>query len=166
MAGTRSGLVGGIALSVLLVVGSIGSAQDTDPWIGTWRLNLAKSTFNPGPPPKSNTLKIEAVSGGAQKHTFDGVNSQGQPTHSERVGKFDGADVPVQAVQPPSQAATTSAFRRVDSRSFEVVNKSAGKLTSTVRVVISADGRTMTQTSNGTNAQGQKTNSISVYDKQ
>ena len=95
-----------------------------------------------------------------------GVNAQGQPTHTERVGKFDGADVPVQAVQPPSQAATTSAFRRVDTRSFEVVNKSAGKLTSTVRVVISADGKTMTQTSNGTNAQGQKTDSISVYDKQ
>src|SRR5437870_11676462 len=111
MTGIRIGIVGGIALSVVLFVSaSMGWAQGTDPWIGTWRLNLAKSTFSPGPPPKSNTLKIEAVSGGAQKHTFDGVNSQGQPTHSERVGKFDGADVPVQAVQPPNQTATTSAF--------------------------------------------------------
>jgi len=167
MTGIRIGIVGGIALSVVLFVSaSTGWAQGADPWIGTWRLNTAKSTFSPGPPPKSNTLKIEAVSAGAQKHTFDGMNAQGQTTHSERIGKFDGTEVPVQAVQPPSQASATSAFRRLDSRSFEVVNKSDGKLTSTVRVVISADGKTMTQTQSGTNAQGQKANNISLYDKQ
>jgi hypothetical protein len=37
---------------IALLVPLAGSAQ-TDPLIGTWKLNLAKSTFNPGPPLRS-----------------------------------------------------------------------------------------------------------------
>jgi hypothetical protein len=166
MAGTRIGLVGGLALSLLLVSASIGSAQGADPWLGTWKLNLAKTTYNPGPPPQSSTLTIEAATGGAQKHTFHGVNAQGQPTHSERVAMFDETDVPVQAVQPPSQTVETNSFRRLDSRSFEVVNKRDGRLTGTTRVAVSADGKTMTMTRSGTNAQGQPESNIGVWEKQ
>jgi hypothetical protein len=162
----RIGLAGGLVLPGILIFISLGLAQGADPWVGTWRLNLEKSKFDPGPPPQRNTLTIEVVAGGAQKHTFDGANAKGEPTHSERVTKFDGSDVPVQATQPPSKAAITNAFRRLDSRSFEVVSKSEGKVTTTTRVVISADGKTMTQTATGTNAQGQKVNSVTVYEKQ
>jgi hypothetical protein len=160
------GLAGGLTLTSILIATSIGFAQGGDPWLGTWKLNLPKSTFNPGPPPQSNTLKIEAVAGGAQKHTFDGANAQGQPTHSERVTKFDGADVPVQSTQPPSKTVNTQSFRRLDNRSFEVVGKSDGKVTTTSRVVVSAEGRSMTQTTTGTNAQGQNVNNVIVYEKQ
>jgi hypothetical protein len=160
------GLAGGLALAGILVTASVGLAQGPEPWVGTWTLNLAKSTFNPGPPPKSNTLKIEAVAGGAQKHTFDGVNAQGQLIHSERVTKFDGSEVAVQAAQPPSKAVVTNTFRRLDNRSFEVVGRSDGKVTTTTRVVISADGKTMTQTAAGTNAQGQKVSNTTMWEKQ
>ena len=156
----------GTALAGVLIVISVGFAQGSDPWIGAWKLNLAKSTFSPGPPPKSNTLKIEAVVGGAQRHTFDRVNAKGQPTHSERIGKFDNVDIPVQAVQPPTKTVTNGAFRRLEARSFEVTSTSDGKATTTTRVVISADGKTRTQTQTGTNAQGQTVNSVNVYDRQ
>ena len=166
MACKRGVLVGGLAVACMLVATPVVLGQATDPWIGTWKLNLAKSTYSPGPPPKSNTLKIEVVAGGLQKHTFDGLNAQGQPTHSERLAKFDSTDVPVQAVQPPSQAVATNAFRRLDARSFEVVGKSDGKVAGTNRIVISPDGKTMTVTVVGTDAQGQKVNSTIVYDRQ
>lgn len=142
------------------------AAQAADPWVGTWRLNVARSTYSPGPAPKSSTLRIEAVAGGAQKHTFDGVNAQGQTTHSERIATFDGADVPVQAVMPPATAASTSAFRRIDARTFEVTGKVEGRLTTTNRIVVSADGKTMTQTTTGTNAQGQTVKNVAVYERQ
>jgi hypothetical protein len=106
--------------------------------------------LRPGPGPKRSTLRIEAAAGGAQKHTFDGVNAQRQTTHSERVAKFDGADVPVQAVMPPATAASTNAFQRVDARTFEVTAKVAGKGTTTNRVVVWADGKTLTHTTSGT----------------
>jgi hypothetical protein len=36
----------------------VGLTQ-SNPLIGTWKLNLAKSKFSPGPPPKSQTLTFE-----------------------------------------------------------------------------------------------------------
>jgi hypothetical protein len=101
---------------------------------------IAVATINPRlcgrrrPPPKSNTLKIEPVAGGALKHTFDGVNAEGQTTHSERVGKFDGVEIPLQNVVPATTNKTTSALRRLDDRSFEVVSRVNGKVTTTNKV--------------------------------
>ena len=158
-------VIGALAILGVLTSAPVGTAQSGDPWLGTWRLNVAKSKYDPGPGPKSNTLKIEAVAGGAQKHTFDGVDAQGQTIHSERVTKFDGVDVPIQAVPPP-KTTNTNAFRRTGERSFEVVNKVDGKPTTTARVEIAPDGKTLTQTTTGTNAQGRRVNNVIVYDKQ
>jgi hypothetical protein len=149
----------------LVLVGSPVSTQSADPWIGSWKLDLAKSTFTPGPGPKSNRVTIETAAGGAQKHTFDGVNAQGQAAHSERLAKFDGTDIPLQAVTPASNNSTTNAFRRVGDRSFEVVVKVGGTVTTTNRIVVSADGRTLTQTTTGINAQGQTVSNVSVCEK-
>jgi len=45
-----------LALVVTLFVVPVSvSAQVTDASIGTWKLNVAKSTYDPGPPPKSET---------------------------------------------------------------------------------------------------------------
>jgi hypothetical protein len=77
----RNTTVAGVALLGMLLVASIAVTQPTDPWVGTWKANLPKSKFNPGPPPKSFTLRIEPVAGGSQKQTFDGVNAEGQTTH-------------------------------------------------------------------------------------
>jgi len=162
---SRFTAVVGTIVAVLSVAGVL-LAQSQDPWIGTWKLNVSKSKFSPGPPPKSNTLKIEAAAGGALKHTFDGVNAEGQTTHSDRVGKFDGVEIPVQNVLPATTNKTTNAFRRLDAHSFEVISHVNGKVTTTNRVVISADGKTMTQTSSGNNAQGQPTSSTQIYERQ
>ena len=153
-----------VACSVVLPAQS--QSPRTDPWVGTWKLNVAKSRFDPGPPPKSNSLNIEAVAGGGQKHTFDGVNAQGEKTHSERTTTFDGADVPVQATLPPSNSVTTNAFRRTGERSFEVTSKVDGKPTTTTRVVLSTDGKTLTNTQSGTNPRGQQVNGVVIYEKQ
>jgi len=163
--GTISKAVVGILIAGLIVsTGLLAQAQD--PWVGTWKLNVAKSKFSPGPAPKSNTLKIEPVAGGTLKHTFDGVNAQGETTHSERIGKFDGVEIPVQNARPATTDKTTSAFRRLDDHSFEVVGRVNGKMTTTNRVVISADGKTMTQTTSGFNAQGQPVNNVQVFERQ
>jgi hypothetical protein len=147
----------------LLVVGSMAAAQSADPWIGTWKTNLAKSTYSPGPKPTvAGTVKIEPSAGGI-KVTIDGTNAQGQATHTETVGKFDGHDNPVKGAAVPN---ATSAYKRIDGRTFEVMNKADGKRTVTVRVVVSADGKTVTVTQTGKNAQGQTVNNVLVQDKQ
>ena len=46
------------------------------------------------------------------------------------------------------------------------VNRQGGKVTTTQTAVVSADEKTMTITTKGTNAQGQTVNNVEAYDEQ
>ena len=155
----RIAILGGVLVILTALIGV--SAQGADPFTGTWKINLAKSTYSPGPPPKSSTFKYEPSEGGL-KRTQDQVDAQGQATHTEVLTKFDGKDYKVQG------AATnnTVALKRIDDRTFEATGKTDGKVTTITRVVVSRDGKTMTSTQTGKNAQGQTVNNIMVRDKQ
>jgi hypothetical protein len=152
-----------VTLAAVLVVGSIARTQSSDPWIGTWKVNLEKSTYSPGPKPTvPATVKIEPSAAGI-KATIDGTDPEGKPTHTESVAAFDGKDYPVKGAQRPN---TTYALKRIDDRTFEVASKVDGKPATTGRLVVSADGKTMTNTQTGTNAQGQSVKNVIVMDKQ
>jgi hypothetical protein len=157
-----------VVACTLVVVSAVAVVygQPNDLWLGTWKVNLTKSTFSSGSPFKSFTVKVEPAAGGAHKITFDGVNAQGQTTHSERVTKYDGTEVPVQAVQPSTNTKSTVIFRRIDDHTFEAVSKENGKVTTTTRVVTSPDGKTNTGTQTGTNAEGQAFKNVIVTEKQ
>ena len=152
-----------VAFTALASVGSIARAQSPDPSIGTWKVNLAKSTYSPGPKPTvAGTVKVEPSAGGL-KTTMTERNAQGQPIHTETVGTFDGKDNPVKGAQAPN---TTTAYKRIDGRTFDAIGKVDGKPTVTTRVAVAADGKTMTATQTGKNAQGQGVNNVIVLDKQ
>jgi hypothetical protein len=108
------------------------------------------------------TVKVESSAGGI-KTTIDGVNPQGQPLHTESVAMFDGKDNPVTGAQAPN---TTTALKRIDGRTFDAMGKVNGKPTIITRVAISADGKTMTATQTGKNAQGQSVNNLIVLSRQ
>ncbi len=151
----------------MLVLGTIAfcfaasGAFAADVFSGNWKLNLAKSKYDPGPPPKGpNFSKFEAIKGGL-KVTNDGVNAEGKPTHNEFSGKFDGKDNPVKG--DPNR--DTAALNKIDDYTFEIISKKAGNVVNTNRAVFSRDGKTRTQTGQGTNAQGIKTNNAVVYEK-
>jgi hypothetical protein len=152
-----------VTFAAVLVVSAIARTQSSDPWIGTWKVNLEKSTYSPGPKPTvAATVKIEPSAGGI-KTTIDGTNAEGKPTHTETVAMFDGKDNPVKGAQAPN---TTNALKRIDDRTFEVMGKIDGKPTVTTRVAVSADGKTMTATQTGKNAKGESVNNVIVMDKQ
>ncbi len=143
------------------IVLSSSVALAAENWLGTWKLNLAKSKYSPGPAPKSLTLKFEATADGI-KHTSDGVNSEGNPTHGEYVSKYDGADVPYTG----NPDADTASAKKIDDNSYENIWKKDGKTTITAKVVVSKSGKTLTVTQTGTNAKGQAVNNTAVYDRQ
>jgi hypothetical protein len=146
-----------------LVVGSIVRTQSSDPWIGTWKVNLEKSTYSPGPKPTvAATVKIEPAAGGI-KTTLDATTPEGQATHQETVGNFDGKDNPVKGALAPN---TTNALKRIDARTFQVMGKVDGKPGVTTKATVSADGKTMTAMQTGKNAQGQNLKNVIVLDKQ
>jgi hypothetical protein len=148
--------------TVLLAVSAlalVASAPDSN--VGTWQLNLAKSTYSPGPAPKSATLTIEAHDGGI-KYTSHGENAEGSPFHIEFTAKYDGQDNPVTG----SPDFDSIAIKRIDAHTLEATTKKDGTVMVTSRTVISHDGKTRTLTSKGKNAAGQDVNNVVAYDRQ
>jgi hypothetical protein len=129
---------------------------------GAWKLNIEKSQFNPGPGPKSQVLTWKPTATGVD-FTVDTVTSQGQTTRSHANGTYDDG-------KPFAfKTATYSGMRTVkwiDAHTFEETDTVDGKLRNSRRVVISADGKVLTITTKGVNAQGQPTSNVTVYEKQ
>jgi DNA-binding transcriptional regulator YhcF (GntR family) len=156
--------VGLLAVLVFFSVTAIGA----DMLAGTWKLNVAKSKYSPGPAPQSNTIKFESVAGGI-KLVADGLDSQGRKTHNEYTAKFDGTDSPTKPMldgKPNPNAADAVSYKKIDDYTYEVTAKLKGKTLNVARHVISKDGKTRTVTTSGTNAQGQKLNDTTVFEKQ
>ena len=152
-----------LAVACMMMIGAALRAQSSDPWVGTWKVNLDRSTYNPGPKPQvAAMIKIESAAGGIRT-TIDGVNAEGQKTHTESVGTFDGKDNPVKGAANPDQ---TTALKKIDARTYENQTKVGGKPTILTRITISADGKTLTATQSGTNPQGQAVKNVIVADKQ
>jgi hypothetical protein len=131
-----------------------------DPNMGTWKLNEAKSKFAPGS--AKNLTVVYAMAGDSVQVTVDGVDGSGKPTHNEWTGKFDGKDYPVTG-DPENDMRS---YTRVSTHTLALTDKKDGKPTITGRIVISADGKSRTLTTHGTDAKGNKVTSVSVYDKQ
>jgi len=143
------------------IVLSSSVALAAENWLGTWKLDAAKSRHKPGPGPKSLTLKFETTADGI-KLTSDGVNSEGNPTHGSYVSKFDGKDVPWTG----NPDADTANAKKIDDNSYVNVWKKDGKETITAKVVVSNKGKTLTITLKGTDSKGQAVNNTEVFDRQ
>ena len=137
-------------------------AQTQEALFGTWKMNAAKSKYSPGPAPKSNIAKWEAVQGGVRL-TVDVVPAKGETQHYESSGKFDGKDNPVKGNNPDGDAMM---FSKIDARTFEAVTMKGGKTTLTARIVVAADGKTRITTQTGKDGQGQTVNNTTFYEKQ
>jgi hypothetical protein len=131
-----------------------------DMHMGTWKLNEAKSKMSPGAT-KNNTVMYEAA-GDSVKVTVDGIDGEGKPVHNEWTGKFDGKDYPVTG-DPGSDSRV---YKKVNDHTMSLTVKKGGKVTVTGRLVVSADGKTRTVTTAGTDAKGAKFTNVAVYDKQ
>lgn len=146
--------------AVMLFSSSMVLAADN--WLGTWKLNVAKSKSSPGwPTPKSLTLKYEASQGGI-KLTTDGVDAEGKATHSTFSSKYDGKDTPYEG----NPSGDTAAPKRIDDNTYENVWKKGGKITVTAKGVVSKDGKTLTVSLTGKNATGETVDSTAVFEKQ
>jgi len=151
-----------VATLVIGVLTSRGALADQAlaPWIGTWTLDLAKSTYNPGPPPFKRAMCVIEPWQDGLRVTYDMVRPRGGITHLEWRGRFDGHDYPVEGVD----RVVTNAYRQVADRTYKVITKVDGEVTEQARIAISPDGRTITTVTIGKNAQGQ--DATTVYDKQ
>jgi hypothetical protein len=150
-------LVSSVAVaSAVVLIGGTALAQS----VGTWNLNLEKSTYKQGQAPKSTTLMYEPAGEGI-KVTVDQVPAEGPAIHYTYSANYDGKDVAVVGNPNGDMAART----RVNATTTQLVNKKDGQVVSTSTLVDSADGKTLTITTTGKDAKGQNIDSIAVFDK-
>jgi hypothetical protein len=136
-------------------------AQGSDPIYGTWKLNVAKSTYSAGNVPKSQT-RVYAAAGKGYKFTATGVDAAGKATKTEFTVAYDGKNVPVTG----SAAYDSINVKRVDANTLEAVQSKGGKVVGRTHRVLSKDGKTLTTTGTGTNAQGKAYTNVEVFEKQ
>jgi len=153
-----------------LAAKQVPGTKDKDPLMGTWILNLAKSKYSPGPPPKSQMRTYEQELSGAEtrpvviagvKTTVKTVDSAGHTTSVEYISKYDGVEYPV-AGSPNSDMIT---LKKIDAYRAEAIVTHAGKEIASAQRVISPDGKTMTITYDGM-WEGQSVHNVVVFDKQ
>jgi len=155
-------------LALAAVIGVVlppvsGNAQRADLRglvIGTWKLDVAKSTFRPGPPPKS-WMRVYEASGENVKYTDSTVAADGKVDVSGWTGTYDGKDYPA----PGSPDFDAQAVKASNPFRATFTLKKAGKVVGSGTRVISRDGKVMTIRLKLTNAKGQTFNSVRVFEK-
>lgn len=163
---TRRSVFAGLAicaLSGVLLSAQAPSAVDKA-YLGSWKLNLAKSKYENLPTPKSGTRVHEDRGSGFVQVAQVTINADGSTAHSEYVYKPDGKTYPMAGL---NQTGTQRiALKVVDARTVSYQITMDGKLTLDGKRTLSADGQTLTNEQTGKDAKGQPTRSVAVYDKQ
>jgi len=145
----------GIAITAIGVFGA-------DSTLGTWKYNAAKSKSTSANPIKSQTDVRETTADGGLKLTRTGEMMDGTAVNYSFTYKFDGQDYPVTGAPFDSISV-----KRIDADTTNWdIRKTGEKFHFTGQTVISKDGKTMTQTSEGTDAEGKPVAQTNVFDKQ
>lgn len=154
-------VLSGSTLALVVLCGGTTLAQ-SDPHLGTWNLNIAKSTYDPGPPPKSDTRVNELWETDGYTQIITVVQADGTHTDARLSAHYDGKDYKVTGWPD----AETIAVKRVDANTLDFTLKRGGMVVETGNIALTNNGKTRTITTRGTNAKGQKVNIVAVYDRQ
>jgi hypothetical protein len=135
----------------------------TDAFLGTWKLNVQKSKFVPGPPRKSET-RIVVTSPTGMKVSVDRVNGDGSTQEFEYTSNLDNKSYPIIGDGP--YGADSIAANLTAPNTIQSTLKKGDKVVATATSVASGDGKVLTITTKGTDASRKHFTNVSVYDKQ
>jgi hypothetical protein len=150
----------GTGTMTLAVAAAVG-AQAPKGLVGTWTLDAAKSSFSPGPAPKSMTIVYSAAGADGVKIVVDMTPPDGAAQHWEMTAHYDGKEYPVTG----NPTADTISIKQIDDLNGESTFKKDGKVTATNVRKLSADGKTLTITSKGTTVDGKPRHDVQVFTK-
>jgi hypothetical protein len=140
---------------------AIALAAESNPQMGTWKLNEAKSKFTAGAT-KNHTVVYSAAPDGMIKVVVDGKDKDGKAAHNEWVGKFDGKDYP--ATGDPNYDMRS--YKQTGPNTLEMTVKKGGKVVGTGTITVSADGKTRTVATKSADPAMSMFDNTAVYDKQ
>ena len=108
--------------AVIISAGAVGlSGQGRDPRTGTWRLNVAKSTYKPGPAPRSQIVRIEP-SGQGEHVRSEVITENRTKVVTDYTAAYDDTDYPIKG----SPVANMVMLKRIDANTTERYDKKDG----------------------------------------
>jgi hypothetical protein len=144
---------------IILIAMLALAAETKEPWMGTWKLNAARSTTAPDRYKRVIT-RIEPWEDGL-KVTYEMVGTRGGVSYLEWTGRFDGKDYPVEG----ADYILTNAYTLINERSYQIVVKVEGSVAATARVEVSGDRKTLTTVTTEKNVRGQTVSTTAVYER-
>jgi hypothetical protein len=137
-------IVGYIAI-LLLVNMAVASDQKgaRKRLVGTWKLNVAQSTWGKVPAPKESTLVVLQDNAMGLKWTGSGVSAEGDSFSFSFDGVVDRKDYPMKSPNNEAVIGFTRAYSSIDGTLRAIDKKNSSVLQSSTTTV-SHDGRTMT----------------------
>jgi hypothetical protein len=139
----------------------IAQAAGSDAVVGTWQLNVAKSKFIAGPAIKSQT-RTYSQSGNSITLEMKSVGADGTESDTHTTYEMNGKDFPITGNADFDALSGHKSSSRTATFNLKRGGKHVGSTTRTV----STDGKTMTTKTNLTNAKGERTQNVLVFDKQ
>jgi hypothetical protein len=145
-------------LTVFVLAESLLAA---DPSVGTWKLNVSKSTV---PDLKEMTLVKQELSSGMFELVETGMLKDGSKISNKSSHPQQGGVVTSQSAKPAEGELTVVTI--ITPADFYVTTLQKGKQVEVQHVVVNRDGKSMTITAKGVDAKGKPYESMSLYDKQ
>jgi len=144
---------------LVLAAGSLAWAKD-DPFVGTWKLNVAASKFDPGPAPQSQ-IRTWGADGNV---SIMGVNAAGKAQNYSYMIKGDGKDYPTSGAIP--NGSDTINTKKVNANTYTAIFTKAGKQVEATKFEVSKDGKSLTITLTGVLPDGRAMKNETHWDKQ
>jgi len=142
----------------------IAVAIAAEPWVGTWKLNPAKSKAPGGRLPHPSATNIIEIEGDTMHMIVHQTDTAGNLQHMEYTASLDGKEYPVK-VSPPGPKPYTVSFKRINPRTREYVLNMGGMVIKG-QDVLSEDGKTFSRIIAGKDAEGNDASVIQVFEKQ
>ena len=153
-----------IAVTIIFVLAIATAAMAADPWVGTWKLNPAKSKAPEGRIPHPSSTNIIEIQGDTMHLISDQTDATGKLEHVEYTAKLDGKEYPVKATPPGPQPYTIS-LKRINPHTREFVEV-IGNFTIKGQDVLSEDGKSFSRIVNSKDANGNDTSIVQFFEKQ
>ena len=145
---------------ILVLLAFAGASMAADPFVGTWKLNSAKTKYKTGMPPKEQTVTFSEE--GSDLHTMvKGTSSDGQAISIHYTVPTAGGTGKI--IESPYDAVSA---KMANPNERDTSFSKGGKVVYTAKAKRSADGKTMTVAVKGTNPSGQAVDGTNFYDKQ
>jgi hypothetical protein len=149
----------------LAFLAAASSLQAADPFVGTWKMNVADSKpapTQPGMAVMEETLIVREA-GEQFDVTARGTRENGSAISSHTLVPVNGGAITFPDGAPPPGAALV--MKRVSDHAFDLIRTSNAKAVSVNHVTVSADGKTMRGDIAGLDARGKAVHGMELWDK-